>query len=78
MSSTTELLNSRGSAVLLVELTSFLLFFLPIKGEKCCHMTCFRERITEGGVGGEMIQVALFLALFHRLLDILLSVFNFL
>lgn len=40
-------------------------------------MTCFRERITEG-VGGEMIQVALFLALFHRLLDILLSVFNFL
>lgn len=27
---------------------------------------------------GEMIQVALFLALFHRLLDILLSVFNFL
>lgn len=77
MSSTTELLNSRGSAVLLVELTSFLLFFLPIKGEKCCHMTCFRERITEG-VGGEMIQVALFLALFHRLLDILLSVFNFL
>lgn len=27
---------------------------------------------------GEMIQVALFLALFHRLLDILLSMFNFL
>lgn len=51
-----ELFDSCGRAVLLGVPTSFLLFFfLPIKGEKCCHMTLFREN-HKMRIGGRLFR----------------------